>query len=87
MIVFRDFASISCNLFHQSCCGNPAKRCGVYLHSCADFVVDFSDLLFIEMLSSVVFGDKSDCIVDESWALGLKASLGAVAGPSVMRSK
>ena len=51
------------------------------------FVVDFSDLLFIEMLSSVVFDDKSDCIVDESWALGLKASLGAVAGPSVMRSK
>ena len=51
------------------------------------FVVDFSDLLFTEMLSSVVFDDKSDCIVDESWALGLKASPGAVAGPSVMRSK
>jgi hypothetical protein len=51
------------------------------------FVVDFSDLLFIEMLSSVVFDDKSDCIVDESWALGLKASPGAFAGPSVMRSK
>ena len=51
------------------------------------FVVDFSDLLFIEMLSSVVFDDKSDCIVDESWALGLKVSPGAVAGPSVMRSK
>jgi hypothetical protein len=51
------------------------------------FVVDVSDLLFIEMLSSVVFDDKSDCIVDESWALGLKASPGAVAGPSVMRSK
>jgi hypothetical protein len=30
------------------------------------FVVDVSDLLFIEMLSSVVFDDKSDCIVDES---------------------
>ena len=87
MIVFRDFASISYNLFHQSCCGNSAKRCGVYLHYCADFVVDFSDLLFIEMLSSVVFGDKSDCIVDESWALGLKTSPGAVVGPSVMRSK
>ena len=51
------------------------------------FVVDFSDLLFIEMLSSVVFDDKSDCIVDESWALGLKTSPGAVVGPSVMRSK
>ena len=37
MIVFRDFASISYNLFHQSCCGNSAKRCGVYLHYCADF--------------------------------------------------
>ena len=51
------------------------------------FVVDFSDLLFMKMLSSVVFDDKSDCIVDESLALGLKASPGAVAGPSVMRSK
>ena len=38
------------------------------------FVVDFSDLLFIEMLSSVVFGDKSDCIVDEFWVRALRAS-------------
>ena len=38
------------------------------------FVVDFSDLLFMKMLSSVVFDDKSDCIVDESWALGLQPS-------------
>ena len=72
MIVLRDFASIGSNLFYQSRCGSAIKACGVHLHSCADFVVNFSDLLFIKMFRSMIFDNKSDWIVDESWVLGLK---------------